>query len=606
MAELARRAHVAFDLPLRRSFTYTVPAALALRPGQRVMARLQGRVRAGVVVALDEGDPAGLTAIERALEPAPLVDETGLELARWAAAESLSALGATLAAWLPPPPGRAPTAVATPAARPAAAPQPPELWTDARRETRLEEAVAAERGSVLVIAPDGESVERWARRLDGVRLDAAAPGRWEAWLAAARGRTRVAVGTRAALLLPLPAPATLVLLDEHDRAHKPPGAPRLHSRDLLLRRAALDGSRLLLLAGAPAVETWWSANAGHLRYLEPPAPDAWPEIVTADTRGIIRNHPLTLPLTSALRDVERGGGRVALVATRGAPALGCDDCGLIVRCPECAVALAIAARAPTPGRRATGVAALACRLCGRHEPPPETCPGCGGRAWSQVGWGPDRVAASVSRRFPSLTVAAGREPWRAAEAQVLVGTPALLRHLAPGSVDAVGLVTLDDLLRLPDFRAGERALQILWAAAEATRPGGRVVIQTLHPDHYAVRAVAGHDRAAFYDEELRFREELGYPPFRRLCVLSVTGQSEAAARELIEDGRRAIAGVPGLTVYPPAVTGTGPARRPRLRCLIKGGADLPARLAEPLRPFLERRRRAGGMVDVEMDPIDLT
>jgi primosomal protein N' (replication factor Y) len=592
-------ADLVFDLPLRRSFSYRVPPGLALRPGQRVAARLQGRLRVGVVVAVGPeggaaGAPASLAAIERVLEPAPLVGPAGLELARWAAAESLSSLGATLAAWLPPPPRAAPAAVAPPGASPSRQPATTELWCGPGRGEALERELAGGPGAGLVIAPDGETAGAWAGRLDAARLDAAAPDRWQAWLAVVRGRRRLAVGTRSALLLPLPPPATLALLDEQDAAHKPPGAPRLHSRDLLRRRVQLEGGRLLLLAGAPSVESWWEARQGRARLVEGAAAPGRAEVVAAPTRGILRNHPLTLPLTAALRDALRRGGRIALVAHRRAPALGCDDCGAVPRCPDCGVALAYERTA----------AKLGCRLCGHREPAPASCPRCRGRRLAQLGWGPERVVAAVARRFPQAVVASATDAARAPRADVLVGTTALLRRLPPGGLDAVGIVALDDLLRLPDFRAAERAFQLLWTAVEATRPAGRVVVQTLHPDHYALRAAQTADRARFYDDELRFREELGYPPFRRLCLLRVSGADPGAARRLLEDCRAALGGVAGLVVYPPAPAGAGPARRPRLACLVKGPRELPALLAGPLGPLLDRPRRAGAVVEVEMDPVD--
>ena len=119
-----------------------------------------------------------------------------------------------------------------------------------------------ETGAALVIAPDRDGAARWAERLEAARLDSgeSPSARRAAWLAAARGRARIVVGTRSALLVPLPPPATLVLLDEHDPAHKPPGAPRIHSRELLVRRAAIEGSRLLLLSATPSAESWWRAD----------------------------------------------------------------------------------------------------------------------------------------------------------------------------------------------------------------------------------------------------------------------------------------------------------------------------------------------------------
>ena len=581
-------ADVVFDIPLDRPFSYLVPEGLTLSRGQRVSAPLHGRHRIGVVVALRDGDAARLKPVPRAVEPVPIVSDAALALGRWAADESLSSWGSTVLSLLPPPPrpGAAET-VSPPAESPTARARPPELWTDHRREARLAECLEREPEAALVIAPDRDAAARWARRLDAARLDSGVgeADRRRAWFAASRGRCRVVVGTRSALLTPLPPPATLALIDEHDPAHKPPGAPRLHSRDLMGRRAALDGSRLLLLSATPSVETWWRAqNKEIIRAEAQPGP--WPEVITADTRGILRNHPLTLPLTRGIEESARQGRRVALIVSRRSAALACDECGVILRCPDCGVP-----RALSRDRRE-----LRCPLCATADTPPDHCPGCGGRRLSPFGWDAERVQTSVVRRFPRLSVSRGSR-----EAQVLIGTSALLRALPARSVGCVGFIALDTLLRLPDFRAGERAWQLVWEAAEAVAPGGRLVVQTQHPDHYAVRSARQQDRAAFYAEELRFRSELGYPPFRRICEISVRARDEGKARALAADCALALRGIPALTVYSPASVSPPGARTSRVRFVIKGPAELPRLLAPALGPFLGRRGSAG-MVEVEMDP----
>jgi primosomal protein N' (replication factor Y) len=402
------------------------------------------------------------------------------------------------------------------------------------------------------------------------------------------------VGTRSALLAPLPPPATLVLVDEHDAAHKPPGAPRMHSRDILVERAGLEGSRLLLLSATPSVESWWHADSRRFR-LDDAGPGPWPQVIAADTRGVLRHHPLTLPLTRAIEEMARRGRPTALIVTREAAGLGCEECGAALRCPDCGVALALSRVRQS----------LSCRLCSRCDPLPSVCPRCGGRRLSPFGWGVERVEASVRRRFPRLSVgrAGGARP--NAGAEVVVGTAALLRGRAPGSLGCVGFIALDGLLRIPDFRAGERAFAALWAAAEAVGPDGRVIAQTLHPEHHAVRAVTDQSRPAFYAPELRFRAELGYPPFRRLCLVSVLGRDAEDGRRLASQCQGRLAGIPGLTVYQAAPRGTPGARRPLWRFAVKGPAELPALLAGPLSPLLGGRRRGSGMVEVEMDPLSL-
>jgi primosomal protein N' (replication factor Y) (superfamily II helicase) len=580
-------ADVVFDIPIDHAFSYVVPPGMVVGRGQRVGAPLQGRGRVGVVVGLRDGDPAGLKPLQRIVEPVPVLSGAALELGRWAAAESLSSWGSTLLSLLPPVPrGGVAETVSPAAAPPPAAPRTPELWMDDRREDRLLESLEREPGTALVITPDREAARHWARRLDAPRLDSGAPEaeRRRAWFAASRGRSRVVVGTRSALLAPLPPPATLALVDEHDPAHKPPGAPRLHSRDLLLRRAELDGSRLLLLSATPSAESWSRGRHGRLACAPaPPAP--WPHVVTADTRGILRNHPLTLPLTRGIEEASRRGRRAVLIAGRRTAALACEDCGAILRCPDCGVALARERRT------------LRCPVCARTDTPTDRCPACGGHRLTPFGWDPDRVQASVARRFPRLTLSRDRP-----EAQVLIGTPALLRGLPRHSVGCVGFVALDGLLRVPDFRAGERTWQLLWAAAESLTPDGRLVIQTQHPEHYAVKAVQAQDRARFYEDELRFRAELGYPPYRRLAEISARARDEATAQALAADCAAALRAVAGLTVYPPTSVSPSRARTRRWRFVIKGPAELPSLLAPALAPFLARRRGSTGVVEVEMDP----
>ena len=587
-------ADVVFDLPLDHPFSYLVPEGVPLQRGQRVRAPLGGRsTRVGLVVALREGDATGLRPIQSPVEPAPILSAGNLTLGRWIADESLSSWGSTLLALLPPPPRskRAEVLAPPPEAVSGGDTVPaPEIWMDGAREERLAAAVGDASGGALLIAPDTDTAGRWARRLDAARLDSGAgpAERRAAWFAAASGRARVVVGTRGALLVPLPPPATLVLLDEHDPAHKPPGPPRLHSRDILLRRAALDGSRLVMLSGAPSAEVWRKTEAGTVRRVAG-GQAAWPEVIPADTRGILRNHPLTLPLTRAIETMSRAGRGVALIVSRSAGALGCNDCGAVLRCPECGVALQL-----RRDRRG-----MACRLCARIEALPERCPGCGGHRLQPFGWDAERVEASVRRRFPRLTVSRS-DPG----AHVIIGTPAILRGQRARQWGAVGFVWFDGFLRVPDFRAGERAFQLLWAAAEAVGAGGRLIVQTLHPDHYAVAAVRGQAREVFYRQELEFRSELGYPPFRRLCHLSVRGKSAAGATALVEEVAGALAGIEGLTVYPAMALGApGAATAARMRCVVKGPEDMPRLIGPVLRPFLEHRRRSHGVVEIEMDPI---
>jgi primosomal protein N' (replication factor Y) len=456
----------------------------------------------------------------------------------------------------------------------------------------------------LVIVPDVESAARWAQRLarrrPTVRLDSgvADAARTAGWARLDDGTVPVAIGTRSALLAPLPPGALLALVDEHEAAHKPPGPPRLHSRDIVLERGRREHLSVLLTTATPSVELWWRATGRAGVAMDPPAPGPWPTVTVADTRGILRREPLTPPLARAVRETLAAGRRVMLVVSRLASALACDECGEIVRCPQCALALAYTRAAAT----------LTCRLCGTTVAQVDTCGHCGGRRLSPFGWGLDRVEHAVRRRFPKSRVArwdpeasrgARGEAQRAAaaEAEIVIGTRGALRLFGPASLGLAGFVSPDQLLRLPDFRAGERMFALLWAAAERVGAQGALVVQSQNPTHYALEAVARQDLGIFYRAELKFRGELGYPPFRRLAIITVTGGD---TRRLADEVATVLRGSSQLTVYPPVA-----GRRARTwRIVVKAGAELPGVLAAALADLGGPRPRSRGIIDVEVDPVE--
>jgi primosomal protein N' (replication factor Y) (superfamily II helicase) len=268
-----------------------------------------------------------------------------------------------------------------------------------------------------------------------------------------------------------------------------------------------------------------------------------------------------------------------------------------VRCPACALALVYSRAAAT----------LVCRLCATSLPLMDFCPHCRGRRLSPFGWGLERVEHAVRRRFPKARVArwdpeasrgARGESQRAAAAaaEIVIGTRGALRLFGPASLGLAGFVSPDQLLRLPDFRAGERMFALMWAAAERVGAAGQLVIQSLNPAHYALEAVARQDLAAFYRAELKFRSELGYPPFRRLALVTVRG----GERRLADEIAAALRASSRLTVYPPVAERRERARR----IVVKGHPDLPAALASALEDFRGPRPRSRGIIDVEVDPVE--
>jgi len=597
-------ADVVFDAPVDQPFTYRVPPEATVHPGQRVAAPLGGAERIGLVLAVrEEAAPsARLRPISRIVDAAPLLGSSALELVRWIAAQSLTSLGSTALSLLPPPADEA--GAATPPGV-VGSPQSPLVLSGSGRERRLLELIGGA-GAALVVTADIESAGRWAQRLEKLdpvaRLDSAVGDaeRAAAWEALAAGRVRLGVGTRSALLAPLPSGALAALVDEHEPGHKPPGPPRLHSRDVLLERGAREALRIVQTSATPSVEMWARCQS-EAATLGPLALGRWPTITIADPRGIARREALTPPLSRAMREALGAGRRVFLGVSRQSSALGCDECGAIVRCERCGIAFAWSA-----ARRS-----LACWLCGASRPPMETCPECAGRRLATFGWGIERVEQSVRRRFPSARVARyepdarrGRrgDAQRAAAvaADVVIGTRGALRLFGPGALGVAGFVSPDQLLGVPDFRAAERAFALFWSAAERVHPDGDLVIQSRNAAHYALEAVTRQDLGIFYGPELKFRAELGYPPFRRLAFITLRPRGTAGDGGLTDKITAALAGSADLVAYPAIAL---PGRQGR-RIVVKGGADLPAMLASALGDLLGVRRLRPGIMDVEVDPVE--
>jgi primosomal protein N' (replication factor Y) (superfamily II helicase) len=241
------------------------------------------------------------------------------------------------------------------------------------------------------------------------------------------------------------------------------------------------------------------------------------------------------------RVLARGEQALLLLNRRGtATCVSCRDCGHVVTCPRCDIAVVY--------HRSTD--ALICHRCNRRRSVPERCPDCLGRRIRFLGSGTQRVEQELAAMCPDARVVRwdrdstrkrgeSEEIWRAfraGEADIMVGTQMIAKALDFPRVTLVGIVLADIGLFLPDFRAGERTFQLLSQMAGRSGRGelaGRAIIQTYVPDHYAIRAAAAHDYAAFYAREVEFRRAHGYPPLGRLVrLLFSAAREEKCIREV--------------------------------------------------------------------------
>jgi primosomal protein N' (replication factor Y) len=424
----------------------------------------------------------------------------------------------------------------------------------------------------------------------------------------ATGDARVVVGARSAVFAPVPNLGLIVVDEEHDASYKQESDPRYDARTVAAKRAALEEAVAVYGSATPRPESW-----ARLDRLELPARigASLPAVRLVDLR-YEAGYPLSAPLLAELATVEERGGRAILLLNRRgvSGAIHCRACGRSRRCPSCDVALTL----HKDGR-------LHCHHCGYSEKLPESCPECGSVELARIGAGTQRLEAELERRLPRLerirldadtaarpgALGAALERFAGARAAALIGTQMVAKgHHFPG-VAVAAVVDADTGLAFPDFRAEERTFQLVTqlAGRSGRDAPGVVLVQTFQPDATPLVFAARHDVVGFLAYELARREELGYPPFRHLVSIVVSGpEPDAPLRALSE--LRGVLQTPGLRLLGPAPLLR---LRGRYRAQLLGKTTSPrtfaGRAAALLAAAAPAMRRDGLSVVVDVDPQSL-
>lgn len=433
------------------------------------------------------------------------------------------------------------------------------------------------------------------------------------------------VGVRSSLFLPLRHLRLIVVDEEHDASYKQADpAPRYGARDCAVVLARLCGGRAVLGSATPSLETWLNAESG--KYGRAVLAERYggaqpPQIVVSDTlravkRGERRIHFNKLLLDRMEETLARGGQVMLFQNRRGfAPYVECRECGWTARCPDCNVTLTLH----------KGSGRLVCHYCGHTEAVPAKCPSCETTDAVPMGFGTEKVEEEIARLFPEARVArldrdaaASERAFRAVvsgfenrEYDILVGTQMITKGFDFGGVTLVGILNADNLLNNPDFRAGERAFQLMTqVAGRAGRRagGGTVVIQTAEPQHPVIRQVAAGDYEGMAREQLGERAQFFYPPYARLVSLTLRHRDPALLRgaaEALATGLRARFGRRVLGPLAPPVDRIRGEHLAGLLLKVEAGASFArARklLAEHLASFAKTPEFKSVAVAVNVDP----
>jgi len=444
------------------------------------------------------------------------------------------------------------------------------------------------------------------------------------WRRIRSGAARVVVGTRSAVFAPLQNLGLVVVDEEHDASYKQEETPRYHGRDVAIVRGERAGATVVLGSATPCLESRYNAARGKyvlIELKERIEKRPLPEVDLIDMRlEFIETRQQRLLSRCMLEAIEArlaAGEQVMILLNRRGYSsfVACRSCGERIECQNCSVTL-------TYHRREQR---LLCHYCDYAEPPPAACPKCGSEYIYFLGSGSEKVEQTLHEAFPRARIArldrdtarGGRRyesilgGFREGSFDILVGTQMIAKGHDIPNVTLVGIVSADIGLGLPDFRAAERTFQLLAQVAGRAGRGdlpGRVLIQTLNPDHYAIQFAKTHDYYGFYEKELNFRRFLHYPPFAALANILVRSAKLEEALKL--SGMLA----EYLKNPPKTVRVLGPAAAPmvklkaeyRYQFLLKASSrrDL-GQLLHGARRFAEDHKWPATALVIDVDPMSL-
>ena len=400
----------------------------------------------------------------------------------------------------------------------------PEIALTTQITERLQRVFGGRLGIYHSKFPDAERVEIWRKQLSEEGYD-------------------IILGVRSSVFLPFSKLGLVIVDEEHENTYKQQDpAPRYHARNAAIVLASMYGAKTLLGTATPSIETWHNAVSGKYglvelkeRYQE----IRLPEIIPVDIKELHRkkrmNGPFSPLLLQYIREALEQKEQVILFQNRRgfAPMIECHTCGWVPKCKNCDVSLTYH----------KGLNQLTCHYCGYTYQPPRVCPACEGTDLRNRGFGTEKIEDDIKALFPEAAVArmdldttrtrAAYEriiaDFEQGKTDILIGTQMVSKGLDFDHVSVVGILNADTMLNYPDFRAYERAYQLM--AQVAGRAGrknkqGRVVLQTKSMDHPIIPQVISNDYESMVDGQLAERQMFHYPPYYRLVYVYLKNRNE--------------------------------------------------------------------------------
>lgn len=394
-------------------------------------------------------------------------------------------------------------------------------------------------------------VSRFGNRVAVIHSALSNGERFDQWNKIRNGEVQVVVGARSAVFAPFTNIGIIILDEEHENSYKSETSPRYHAIDVAEKRASDENSILLLASATPSVSEYYRAQNGEYKLFEMTKrynEGAMPEVAVVDMRGEIFENknmsPISLYLQREIqKNLDSGQKTILFLNRRGfSTFVSCRQCGEVLNCPDCSIALTYHKKKDT----------LSCHYCGYTQKNVSVCPECGSSYIKYFGTGTQKIEEELNRLFPDARVLrmdtdttsqkGGHElildKFAKGEAEILLGTQMVTKGLDFHDVTLVGVLAADTALALDDFRANERSFSLFTQVCGRAGRGdveGRAVIQTYQPFNTTINYSKKHDYPAFYQNEIIQRRRMNYPPFCDIICIMAVGEDEEKVSEKIGD-----------------------------------------------------------------------
>jgi len=537
-------AKVVLGLAVEGPFDYFIPPGLhkKIKAGVRVEVGLRNRKMVGYVVKLTKKtDIKNTKPILKVLDASPVLDKNMLSLAKELSGYYCCSFGEAIEAALPEALRKGRVISVVQRAQDSSARRKQEailihdLDGEARWETYLEaikEALAARR-SAIVLLPDIQSVKR-AQALINERLKVSPAvlcrketGELGEWLKIKEGKAEVVLATRSGIFAPLNNLGLVILDEEQDQVYKQEQVPHYHAREAAFMRIKIDKARLILGSGSPSVESVYLAGRDKIKYAFIPRKRDFPEIKIIDTKferrrfkqgGIILSKYLQDSIASSLNSKEKV---LLFLNRRGfATSAYCHTCGASLKCGRCNINLVYHFDKNI----------LNCRYCNFKMQAPVICTICNSGYIKYSGEGTEKIESELSRIFAQARIKRLDKDERLdpRDADIVVATSSVIKQ-ADYKFGLTGVLSIDNALNRIDLRAAEKTFALLSGLLRLTEK--KLVIQTGLSGHHCFQALLKKDPDIFYDEELRERKQLHFPPYSHMVLVKLRGRKEEKVRE---------------------------------------------------------------------------